>query len=162
MARLKDDTNEVILLSSTTARHHGMTPSAPSPSAQVTTMARRPRAAAAARELTRKFLAGLRPPVDAGAADAVVLVVCELVTNSVRHAAGSSFSLRLAVCGDALAVGVTDASSDPPVGRAPDVDGDTGGFGWPMVQRLAIATSVCLTDQGKTVHALIPCRRRAR
>ncbi|GAU69246.1 hypothetical protein SSP35_11_00650 [Streptomyces sp. NBRC 110611] len=141
-------------MSSPTALHRGATPSA-----HLVTLDSCPHAAAAARTATHGFLASLRPPVDPGAADAVVLVVSELVTNAVRHARGPSCSLRLAVCGDAVAVAVSDGCPDPPVARRPDVDGDRGGFGWPMVRQLAIATSVCPTPYGKTVHALLPYRR---
>ncbi|MFJ9855739.1 ATP-binding protein [Streptomyces sp. NPDC101150] len=130
----------------------------PSPPAHAVTLERCPQAAATARDVATRFLADLRPPVYEEAADTVVLVVSELVTNSVRHADGASCSLRLAVCGDAVVVSVSDSSPVPPVGRCPDVDGDGGGFGWPMVRRLAVATSVCVTPRGKTVHALMPFR----
>ncbi|MFI9045711.1 ATP-binding protein [Streptomyces sp. NPDC053427] len=134
----------------------------PSPRAHAVTLESCPQAAATARDVATRFLAGLRPPVCEEAADTVVLVVSELVTNSVRHAGDASCSLRLAVCGDTVAVSVSDASPVPPVGRRPDVDGDGGGFGWPMVRRLAVATSVCVTPSGKTVHALMPCRALGR
>ncbi|MEU4849623.1 ATP-binding protein [Streptomyces gilvosporeus] len=130
----------------------------PSPPTYEVTLESCPRAAARAREAAAEFLADLRPAAHREAADTVALVVSELVTNSVRHAGGATCSLRLAVCGDAVMVSVADGNSAPPVGRNPDVDGEGGGFGWPMVRRLALATSVCVTPQGKTVHALLPCR----
>ncbi|MEU5208965.1 ATP-binding protein [Streptomyces sp. NPDC020742] len=141
-------------MSSTTDLHRST-----APTAHLVTLDSRPQAAGIARDATTRFLTSLQPPVDRHAVDTVVLVVCELVTNAVRHAPGPTCSLRLAVCGDAVAVAVSDAGTTPPVGRVPDVEGDTGGFGWPMVQQLALATSVCRTPQGKTVHALLPCRR---
>ncbi len=156
------DTNEVKRMSSMTgSTRAGTTDLRPgtTPPADLLTLDCRPQAAAMARDAANRFLTRFHPPVEQSAADAVVLVVCELVTNSVRHARGPSCSVRLAVCGDAIAVAVSDSSTSPPVGRVPDVDGDSGGFGWPMVQQLALATSVCLTPHGKTVHALLPCRR---
>ncbi|MFG2137692.1 ATP-binding protein [Streptomyces sp. NPDC048650] len=134
----------------------------PSPATHAVTLKGSPRAAATAREAAGEFLAALRPPMCDDAADTVVLVVSELVTNAVRHAGGGACTLRLAVCGDAVVVSVSDSSPAGPVGRSPDTDGEGGGFGWPMVRRLALATSVCATPQGKTVHALMPCRPLSR
>jgi hypothetical protein len=40
--------------------------------------------------------------------------------------------------------------------RTPDLNGGTGGFGWPMVNRLALATAVSRRmPDGKTVSALL-------
>ncbi|MFD3792313.1 hypothetical protein ACFWST_32600, partial [Streptomyces cyaneofuscatus] len=44
---------------------------------------------AGARESTRGFLDGLVPAIAAEAADTVVLVVSELVTNALRHGGGT-------------------------------------------------------------------------
>lgn len=46
-------------------------------------------ASTGARESTRVFLKGLADPVAAEAADTVVLVVRELVTNALRHGGGT-------------------------------------------------------------------------
>lgn len=41
--------------------------------------------------------------------------------------------------------------------RTPDLNGGSGGFGWPMVNRLARATAVTRQEAGgKTVSALLP------
>jgi hypothetical protein len=41
--------------------------------------------------------------------------------------------------------------------RTPHLDGRTGGFGWPMVNRLATTTAVTRhAAGGKTVNALLP------
>jgi hypothetical protein len=41
--------------------------------------------------------------------------------------------------------------------RTPDLNSTTGGFGWPMVNRLAHTTHVTAApDGGKTVRALLP------
>ncbi|MFJ8769785.1 ATP-binding protein [Streptomyces clavifer] len=111
--------------------------------------------AAAARQNTRAFLKGLLPALAAEAADAVVLVVSELVTNALRHGGGSC-TLDLTARPDSIDVAVHDNSPKTPRTRTPDLYGGTGGFGWPMVNRLARTTTV--TPQktgGKTVSALL-------
>ncbi|GGZ18608.1 hypothetical protein GCM10010327_57240 [Streptomyces nitrosporeus] len=56
------------------------------------------------------------------------------------------------------AVGAADdGSPQVPRMRTPDLNGGTGGFGWPVVNRLARATSVTPgRSGGKTVSALLP------
>jgi anti-sigma regulatory factor (Ser/Thr protein kinase) len=110
---------------------------------------------AGARESARDFLEGLDHPIAAEAADTVILVVSELVTNALRHGGGTC-TLELTAHPDGIEVAVHDHSPQTPRMRTPDLNGGTGGFGWPMVNRLAQATSV--TSQaagGKTVSALL-------
>ncbi|MGW7312864.1 ATP-binding protein [Streptomyces sp. NPDC054865] len=108
---------------------------------------------AGARESARKFLDGLVPPTTGELADTVVLVVSELVTNSLRHGGGSCI-LELIGHADGIEVSVHDSSRHAPRMRTPDLNGGTGGFGWPMVDRLAVATAVSLRPSGgKTVSA---------
>ncbi|NEW69820.1 ATP-binding protein [Streptomyces rhizosphaericus] len=133
---------------------------AASPSAVRETLECRPEAAAHARHLTSTFLEGLRPAPDQGAADAVMLVVSELVTNAVRHSGGRFCSLRVSADPDAITVAVGDASRVPPRRRAPDVRGETGGFGWQMISGMATATTVSEEPGGKTVAAVIARRGR--
>lgn len=116
---------------------------------------------AGARDRTRDFLKGLgrdrgRPAIAAEAAEAVVLVVSELVTNALRHG-GGTYALDLTAHPDSIEVAVHDRSPQTPRLRAPDLNGGTGGFGWPMVNRLAHATSVTRQPGGKTVSALLAC-----
>lgn len=113
-------------------------------------------AVADARETTRAFLATLRrPAVGSEVADTVVLVVSELVTNALRHG-GGAYTLRLTTHPDTIEVTVDDPSTQAPRMRTPDLNGGTGGFGWPMVNRLARATAVTLRPSGgKTVSALL-------
>ncbi|MGY5036175.1 ATP-binding protein [Streptomyces sp. 900116325] len=73
---------------------------------------------AGARDRARVFLDSLTRPLAREAAETVVLVVSELVTNALRHGGG------------------------------------TGGFGWPMVNRLARAAVTRQAAGGKTVSAL--------
>ncbi|OKI02127.1 ATP-binding protein [Streptomyces sp. CB02923] len=143
-------------MSSATAPHR--VSAAPS---LVVTLENCPEAAAVARDVAGDFLKGLGPPPDRDAADAVVLVVSELVTNAVRHTRTRSCTLSLAAGPGAVTVGVTDSSPVPPCERNPDVRGEGGGFGWPMVRRLAVSTSVETFPQGKTVSAVV-ARRSSR
>ncbi|WP_107417737.1 ATP-binding protein [Streptomyces sp. CB03238] len=114
-----------------------------------------PAAVAEARGMARAFLEALEPTVAPEATDTVVLVVSELVTNALRHAGGVC-SLRLAARRDAIEVAVADPSPARPRMRTPDLNGGTGGFGWPMVHRLARSVTVTGTgDGGKTVRALL-------
>ncbi|MFH9697415.1 ATP-binding protein [Streptomyces globisporus] len=118
--------------------------------------ARSATSAASARASTRDFLAGLEPPIRAEAADTVLLVVSELVTNALRHGGGTC-TLDLTAHPDTIEVAVHDSSPQAPRMRTPDLSGRTGGFGWPMVNRLARTTSVTPGPSGgKTVRALLP------
>lgn len=113
-------------------------------------------AVAEAREAARGFLSALRPAVDPDAADTVVLVVSELVTNALRHG-GGSYTLHLAAHLAAIEVAVEDPSPRLPRMRVPDVHDGTGGFGWHMVNDLSHAVVVTPTREGgKTIRALLP------
>ncbi|WP_406387180.1 ATP-binding protein [Streptomyces sp. NBC_00211] len=113
-------------------------------------------AVAEARDAARAVLDGLRQPAMAAeAADTVVLVVSELVTNAVRHGGGTC-TLELTAHEESIEVAVHDSSPRAPRMRTPDLHGGTGGFGWPMVNRLARATAVTRRAcGGKTVSALL-------
>lgn len=99
-----------------------------------------------ARDAARTFLEALRrPEPTTEAADTVVLVVSELVTNALRHG-GGTFNLHLTAHPDTVEVAVDDASPRTPLTRTPDLNGGTGGFGWPMVNRLARAVGEILDE----------------
>ncbi|MGW8955762.1 ATP-binding protein [Streptomyces sp. NPDC055709] len=89
-----------------------------------------------------------------GEADAVLLVVSELVTNAVRHAGGVT-GFRLAAGPGTVTVEVQDASPVPPRPRPSDPR-EPGGFGWHMVQVLAMDVQVDARPTGKTVTAMLP------
>ncbi|WP_329453869.1 ATP-binding protein [Streptomyces sp. NBC_01497] len=122
-----------------------------------TTAVHSPATVADARESTRGFLEALQQPAIASdAADSVVLVVSELVTNAVRHG-GGTYTLHLTAHPDLIEVAVDDPSSQAPRMRTPDLDGAGGGFGWGMVNDLAHSTNVTHRPSGgKTVSALLP------
>ncbi|MFF1644820.1 ATP-binding protein [Streptomyces sp. NPDC058240] len=110
---------------------------------------------AVARESARCFLEGLAPAHASEAAGTVVLVVPELVTNALRHG-GGTYTVDLTEHPDSIEVSVHDRSSQAPRMRTPDLNGGTGGFGRPMVNRLARATVVTRrASGGKTVTALL-------
>ncbi|MFH8626011.1 ATP-binding protein [Streptomyces vietnamensis] len=88
-----------------------------------------------ARDVARGFLVGLTRQPGREAAAAVVLAVCELVTNAARHA-GGTITLTLTAGSDAIEIAVSDRSSQLPVRREPDFAGG-GGFGWTVVHSLA-------------------------
>ncbi|MCG7526242.1 ATP-binding protein [Streptomyces sp. OfavH-34-F] len=110
-----------------------------------------PARAADAREMAAAFVAALDPPPSATAVQDLLLVVSELVTNAVRHA-GSVTGLAFGADERALYVRVTDPSAERPRERAPDLTGAGGGFGWPLILRLAGKVTVRNhRDSGKTV-----------
>ncbi|MEV7729072.1 ATP-binding protein [Streptomyces sp. NPDC087917] len=111
---------------------------------------------AQARDATRHFLEALSPAVEADAADAVVLVVSELVTNALRHG-GGHYALRLAARPSGIEVAIEDPSPHAPRLRAPDLQHGTGGFGRHMVNDLAHHVAITPGPEGgKTVRALLP------
>ncbi|MFD9357541.1 ATP-binding protein [Streptomyces sp. NPDC060031] len=118
-------------------------------------------AVAEARQAARTFLEGLgQSAIAPEHADAVILVVSELVTNALRHG-GGTYTLRLAAHPGTIEVAVEDPSPRPPRMRTPDLVDGTGGFGWHMVNDLALATAVTPSPEGgKTVRALLPRRTR--
>lgn len=117
---------------------------------------KRPESVAHARDFARAFVDRLRPPMDPQDVVSIELTVSELVTNVVRHARGTSCSLRMEAQPDGVAVTVGDADPRPPQERAPDLAGGTGGFGWPMVQHMARTVTVARGPIGKTIRAVLP------
>jgi anti-sigma regulatory factor (Ser/Thr protein kinase) len=114
----------------------------------------RPQTAGRARDVTRGFLTMLEPR-HAEEADAVLLVVSELVTNAVRHAGGVT-RFQLTAGPGVLAVSVEDASLEPPRELRSEV-WEPGGFGWEMVRELSAEVQVRVHPaQGKSVRAVIP------
>ncbi|MDV5143716.1 ATP-binding protein [Streptomyces sp. SBC-4] len=87
-------------------------------------------------------------------ADAVLLVLSELVTNAIRHG-GGAFVLRAAVSAHSVDIALSDGDPAPPRARVPDLLDGTGGFGSLIVDRLARHVSVDGRPDGKTVHVTV-------
>ncbi|MFE2292422.1 ATP-binding protein [Streptomyces sp. NPDC059452] len=116
----------------------------------------RPERAADARDAVGAFVALLNPAPAAHVVQNLLLLVTELVTNALRHA-GAVTALRLTADRTGVHVRVTDPSPAHPQDRTPDLTGRTGGFGWPMVQRLAREVAVRgSADGGKVILATVP------
>lgn len=115
-----------------------------------------PDAAAHARGVARDFLSDLSPAVESRVVESVELVVSELVTNAIRHAHGRHCTLDLDESSDGIAVVVEDSDPVPPRQRAPDLNGESGGFGWPIVCSLARDVSVTTRRTGKSIRVVVP------
>ncbi|WP_436738132.1 ATP-binding protein [Streptomyces sp. BBFR102] len=125
-----------------------------------------PGTARAARERVQRALCDSFGPDVAHDADSVVvadalLVTSELVTNAIRHGGGlTGFDILLGETD--LTLHVSDASSAVPTTTRPDEPFDpdrpmVGGYGWPLVHRLARDVSVRLLPAGgKRVTAVLP------
>ncbi|MFD3717453.1 ATP-binding protein [Streptomyces sp. NPDC058674] len=116
-----------------------------------------PLRAAQARDAACEFLAELNPPPPETTVQNVLLLVSELVTNALRHA-GAVTALRLRADRHQIQVTVEDPSPAHPQDRTPDLSGLTGGFGWPMIQRLAHSVSIVQPrpGMGKAIVAALP------
>ncbi|WP_406148404.1 ATP-binding protein [Streptomyces sp. NBC_01012] len=88
------------------------------------------------------------------AAEDVLLVVSELVTNACLHADGPD-ELRIGCSAKMLRVEVVDAGAGQPSPRTPHRAGRPGGHGMFIVQRLCLDWGVTRTPErpGKTVWA---------
>lgn len=105
-----------------------------------------------ARDLVNEFLAAQSRPVDEQTAIDLLLVVSELVTNAIRHGGGVR-SLRVALRPGLIDVAVCDHSDDFPVMRDPARGWGPGGYGWPLVRRLASEVACHPVDGGgKTIN----------
>ncbi|MFC0601402.1 ATP-binding protein [Streptomyces palmae] len=112
-----------------------------------------------ARDFTREALRdwGWLPAANAdqrAAAEDVLLVVSELVTNACLHADGPE-ELRVGCQGKVLRLEVVDLGAGTPAPRTPHRAGRPGGHGMFIVQRLCLDWGVLRNPQGagKTVWA---------
>ncbi|GGX76873.1 ATP-binding protein [Streptomyces hiroshimensis] len=111
------------------------------------------------RDFTRQALYdwGWLPAVGAdhrAAAEDVLLVVSELVTNACLHADGPE-ELRVSCTGKVLRLEVVDLGAGSPAPRTPHRAGRPGGHGMFIVQRLCLDWGVVRNESGagKTVWA---------
>ncbi|MFE2937729.1 ATP-binding protein [Streptomyces sp. NPDC059255] len=114
----------------------------------------RPAGTAEARALVRSYLDRHAPGVPEQTAIDVLLVVSELVTNAVRHAGGVT-GFRVSADAGVVEIAVRDASPRLPALTERHEDWLPGGYGWPLVQRLAEVTVTLLGDGGKLIRALV-------
>jgi anti-sigma regulatory factor (Ser/Thr protein kinase) len=114
---------------------------------------------AASVALARRFTHEALDDVDLAVSEEVVLMVSELVSNSVRHAA-SDFTVAVDRRGDEITVNVTDGGSGRPALRAPALT-DQSGRGLRIVQAFADSWGVTDSDgAGKTVWFRVSMYRR--
>ncbi|MYT93463.1 ATP-binding protein [Streptomyces sp. SID8359] len=115
----------------------------------------RPERAADARDAVTGFVARLHPAPAAHVVQNLLLLVSELVTNAIRHA-GAVTGLWLTADRSGIHVRISDPSPVQPLDRTPDLTGRTGGFGWPMIRRLAREVTVQESpDGGKVILATV-------
>ena len=109
-----------------------------------------------ARQATREVLLSWRV---AHLEETAVLVVSELVTNAVRHAAGqgATLVLRLEAAGTSLRIEVHDADPQHPQPGAPG-GLDESGYGFVIIDALASKWGVSETSTGKAVWAEVDTR----
>ncbi|MGW1772043.1 ATP-binding protein [Streptomyces sp. NPDC002104] len=110
------------------------------------------------RGVTHEFLehaARIRAPARPEYADAVLLVVIELVTNAIRHTEGPA-AVHLELHQDHIEIRVTDTSPTAAEPRVPQIDG-SGGYGMHLIKTLTTHTRTGPTpDGGKTIYAYAP------
>ncbi|MEU3317406.1 ATP-binding protein [Streptomyces sp. NPDC048387] len=104
-----------------------------------------------AREVARLLLERLEVPPER-AAD-VLTVVSELTANARQHAGGVT-GFRITAQPGAVLVEVSDASARLPVEREWS-PAEPGGFGWRLVNQLAVTTGIRCHRGGKTITATI-------
>ncbi|MFJ5026393.1 ATP-binding protein [Streptomyces goshikiensis] len=126
-------------------------PAAPAPAAPAPGPAHAPASAATARSRVRDLLRRAGVSLDSVTAADVLLVTSELVTNAIRHGGGLT-AFHAEITDDALFLSVADASPHPPLPRTGTPD-RPGGYGWPLVQRLADHVDVRSHGSGKTISA---------
>ncbi len=86
----------------------------------------------------------------------VLLVTSELVSNAIRHGGGLT-GFAAVLTADGILLTVTDRSDDlPRTGAGTAAPGAPGGYGWPIVGRLAESLeTTLLVGGGKRIRAFV-------
>ncbi|APU38570.1 hypothetical protein BSL84_01055 [Streptomyces sp. TN58] len=108
-----------------------------------------PGSAAEARERVRELLLLAGVSLDSVIAADALLVTSELVTNAIRHGYGVS-AFQADIAGDVLRLTIADANPRLPAARTGTVE-HPGGYGWPLIQRLAEHVDCRTRPDGKTI-----------
>ncbi|MFD3762478.1 ATP-binding protein [Streptomyces sp. NPDC058622] len=108
---------------------------------------------AAARRHVSEVLQRAGVSLDSITAADALMVTTELVTNAIRHGGGITL-FRTDITGDTLHVSVGDASTRPPSSHRGD-PARPGGYGWPLIQRLAEHVDITPHPGGKTIQAVL-------
>ncbi|MFD9722733.1 ATP-binding protein [Streptomyces sp. NPDC059072] len=112
-----------------------------------------PVSAAAARARVSEVLLRAGVGLDTPSVADALLVTSELVTNAIRHGGGVT-AFRAVVAEDLLSLSIGDASPLVPAARTGTVE-RPGGFGWPLVQRLAERVECRTHSDGKTISTVL-------
>ncbi|MBN0042578.1 ATP-binding protein [Streptomyces actuosus] len=119
-------------------------------------LARSRHAPEVARKITARWLADCHAPL--GTAFDAMLIVSELVTNTLRHTSGPC-TLMLTARGSELDIAVADTSAEAPRARTLTCADERGGFGLSLLDELGARVTVAPSPQGKTVHAALDLGR---
>ncbi|MER7161974.1 MULTISPECIES: ATP-binding protein [Streptomyces] len=123
----------------------------------MTQVAEMPASAAEARDHVHALMAACPRPFGEVAQTDALLIISELVTNAQRHGGGmTGFWAR--VTDDHFDVTVEDASPAHPTLPGERPVGSVGGYGWPLVRRLATSVAVTPTARGKSIHVALRLR----
>ncbi|MEU4358686.1 ATP-binding protein [Streptomyces virginiae] len=110
-----------------------------------------PATAAAARDQVSALLQRAGISLDSVIAADTLLVTSELVTNAIRHGSGIT-TFHSDITDGTLHVSVGDNNPRGPAARTV-TPGEPGGYGWPLIQRLAQHIHITSHRQGKTITA---------
>ncbi|MFI8266541.1 MULTISPECIES: ATP-binding protein [unclassified Streptomyces] len=112
-----------------------------------------PVTAATARSRVSALLQQAGISLDSLTAVDALLVTSELVTNAIRHGGGVT-ALTVHVADGTLHLSVTDDNPRPPETRNGDPQ-HPGGYGWPLIQRLAEHVTIRTHATGKTISTTL-------
>jgi anti-sigma regulatory factor (Ser/Thr protein kinase) len=115
-------------------------------------------------QLARRSLEALRSSLDGSIVDEAILLVSELVTNSVRHGElgpADTVAVRIVTAGPALRIEVTDPGPGFDPSRVPPPNG-RGGWGLWLLDRIAPRWGVSRDDGLSVWFELDPVSRGGR